>query len=59
MADNLKKIETTENAIRDAVREVLLIEPDNASQAELQEDLSDALTEIQNKELLAVRKAFE
>jgi len=56
---NLVHIKAIEDSFRDSLRELLLIEAKNALQAGVQEDLSDIILELQGKELMALRRAFE
>ncbi len=57
--DNLSHIKEAEDKLRDAIRLVILIEPKNGTQTEIQEDFIGAVVGIQNTESLALRRAFE
>ena len=52
-------IKTAEGLFQVVMHQIEMVEPQNSTQAEAQEDLVDAINEIQSKELLAFRNACE
>ena len=54
-----QQIRKVEEKIQDALREILLIEPQNSTQGDARQDMIDVLVEAQRTELMVLKRAFE
>ena len=54
-----QQIRKVEEKIQDALREILLIEPQNSTQGDARQDMIDVLVEAQRTELMVLKRTFE
>ena len=54
-----QQIRKVEEKIQDALREILLIEPQTSTQGDARQDMIDVLVEAQRTELMVLKRAFE